>query len=132
MGALDRWPKEWWPHMSRLRYESRWLPIAGLALLIGLTIAVVIPFLVPVDRYRPLLIQYIEESTGRHLEIDHLRLYMLPTPHLEATNIRLANPSGFPQGDAVAIKTLRLRVAWRKLLLRKLDVTYITARSLSS
>ena len=114
-------------HMSRFRYESRWLRIAGLALLIGVTTALVIPFLVPVDRYRLLLIQFIEESTGRRLEIDHLRLYVLPTPHLEATNIRLTNPPGFPQGDAVAIKTLRLRIAMRKLFSRKLDVTYITA-----
>jgi AsmA-like protein len=114
--------------MRRFWYESRSLPIAGLALLIGLaSVLVIIPFLAPVDRYRPLLIRYIEENTGRRIEIGHLRLYVLPTLHLTATDVRLTNPPGFPRGDAVAIKTLHLGVAWMELLSRQLDVTYIGA-----
>lgn len=39
--------------MVRPWYRSRWLRIGGGLLLLGLIVAALIPFLVPVDRFRP-------------------------------------------------------------------------------
>ena len=66
--------------MSRFRYESRWLRIAGLALLTGVTTALVIPFLVPVDRYRLLLPLTGAEKGGAIVDFRHVEPAPEPIP----------------------------------------------------
>jgi hypothetical protein len=90
---------------------------------LGLIVAVGLPFLIPVDTFRPLLIQLIAANTGRNVQIDSLRLHLVPTVHLEATNVRVRNSQGFPQGNAIVVKTVNLDVGLLALLTRKLDVT---------
>ncbi len=111
--------------MARPWYGSKRLRIGGVVLLLVLTVALVIPFLVPVDRFRPLLVRLIETGTGREVQIGALRLYLVPTVHLRAVNVRVKNPQGFPRGDAIMLKSVDLGVAPRALLSRRLDVTYI-------
>ena len=97
-------------------------------LLLVLVAAVAIPFLVPADRFRPLLVRSIEGFTGRKVQIDALRLFLLPTVHLQAVNIRVKNPEGFPEGDVIVAKSVDLGIAPRALLSRRLVVTYITVK----
>ncbi len=47
---------------------------------------------------------------------------------LDATDVRLGNPAGFPKGDALVIKLLRLGIAVPPLFRRKIDVTSVAAR----
>jgi len=51
----------------------------------------------------------------------------VPSVHIHAVNVRVKNPQGFPQGDALVAKSVDLGIAPRALLSRQLDVTYITA-----
>ena len=83
------------------------------------------PFLVPVDRYRPLLEQFIHSSTGRDVHIGTLRLELWPRIHVHAADVRLGNPTGFPPGDAIAAASVDLGVNPRALLRRTLMITYI-------
>jgi hypothetical protein len=114
--------------MRRLWYKSKWLRAGGVVLLLVLVAAVVIPFLVPADRFRPLLVRSIESFTGRKVQIDALRLFLLPTVHLQAVNIRVKNREGFPDGDVIVAKAVDLGIAPRALLSRRLVVTYITIK----
>ncbi len=111
--------------MVRPWYRSTSVRIGGAILLLGLIVALAIPFLIPVDRFRPLLVRLIEASTGRQVQIGALRLHLLPMVHLQAVNIRLENPPGFPRGDAISVKSVDFGVAPRALLSRRLDVRYI-------
>lgn len=111
--------------MASPRYGSKWLRIGGVVLLLGLTVALAIPFLIPVDRFRPLLVRLIEADTGREVQIGALRLHLVPTVHIHAVNVRVKNPQGLPGGDAIIMKSVDLGVAPRALLSRRLDVTYI-------
>jgi uncharacterized protein involved in outer membrane biogenesis len=111
--------------MVRPWYRSTWVRIGGAILLLGMIVTLAIPFLIPVDRFRPLLVRLIEASTGRQVQIGALRLHLLPTVHLQALKIRLENPPGSPQGDAISVKSVDLGVAPRALLSRRLDVRYI-------
>jgi len=88
----------------------------------------VVPFLVPADRFRPLLVRSIEAFTGRRVQIDALRLYLLPTVHLQAVNIHVKNPEGFPAGDVIVVKVVDVGIAPRPLLSRRLVLTYITIK----
>ena len=106
-------------------YRSKWFRVGGVIVLLGLIVAAAAPFLVPVDRFRPLLIQIIEANTGREVQIDALRLHVLPRVRLQAVNVRVRNSQGFPQGDAIVVKSVDLDVGLRALLSRKLDVTSI-------
>jgi uncharacterized protein involved in outer membrane biogenesis len=113
--------------MARPWYRSTWVRIGGGVLLLGLIVALAVPFLIRVDRFRPQIVRAIEASTGRQVQIDALRLYLMPTVHIRAYNVRIKNPQGFPQGNAIVVKSLDLGVAPRALLSRRLDVTYIAA-----
>jgi len=106
-------------------YRSQWFRIGGIILLLGLIVAVALPVLIAVDRFKPLLIQLIETNTGRSVEIDSLKLHLVPTVHVEAVNVRVENSQGFPHGDAIIVQSVDLDVGLRALLSRKLDVTSI-------
>ncbi len=111
--------------MARPWYGSRWVRIGGVIVLLGLIVSVAIPFLIPVDRFRPLLVRLLADSTGRNVQIDVLKLYLVPTVHIRAVNVRMKNPQGFPPGDAIIVKSVDLGIAPRALLSRRLDVTHI-------
>lgn len=106
------------------RYGSPWLRIGSGVLLLGL-VALAVPFLIPVDRFRPLLVRLVETSTGREVEIDALRLHLIPTIRIRAVNIRVKQPDGFGTGDALTVRSVDFKVAPAALLARRLDVTDI-------
>jgi AsmA-like protein len=106
-------------------YRSRGVRVGGAIALLLLIVAGAIPFLVPVDRFRPVLVRLLEDSTGRTVGIDALRLYLVPTVHIRASNVRIRNPVGFPPGDTILARSIDLGLAPRALLGRKLDVTHI-------
>ncbi len=111
--------------MVRPWYRSRWFRIGGGLLLLGLIVAALIPFLVPVDRFRPLLARLIENATGRQVEIGALRLHLFPAVSVRAVNVRVKNPAGLPPGDTVTVRSIDIGVETRALLSRRLDVTSI-------
>jgi len=105
--------------------KSKWVRIASAAIFVLLLAALAAPFLIPVDQYRPLLVWAAETVTGRQIQIDSLKLYLLPTVRIRVVNFRMKNPSGFPAGDALVAKSIDLGIDPRALLSRRLDVTYI-------
>lgn len=114
--------------MARPWYGSKWLRIGGGGLLLVVLAAVAVSLLVPADRFRPLLVRFIEGNTGRRVQIDALRLYLLPTVRLRAVGIRLKNPEGLPAGDMMVVKSVDLGIAPRALLSRSLVVTSIAVK----
>lgn len=103
---------------------------AGAVLLFVVGAAAAAPFLIPMERYRPLLEQLIKSGTGRDVEIGALRLQLFPTVHIRAMNVRLRNPAGFPPGppgEAIAVRRVDLGIEPRALLFsRRLTVTFVS------
>ncbi|HTD46487.1 MAG TPA: AsmA family protein [bacterium] len=109
-------------------HRRTWARVGGVILLLGLTVALAVPFLVPVDRFRPLVVRQIEAATGYPIQIDALRLYLVPVVHIHAANVRIKNPPGRPRGDAAVVKSIDIGVAPRALLSRKVEITYIAVK----
>ncbi|MDQ7841606.1 MAG: AsmA family protein [bacterium] len=111
--------------MTKPWYRSKRFRIGGVVLLLVLVVAVALPLLVPADWFRPLLVQFIESCTGRRVQIDVLKLHLLPTVHLRVVNLRVKNPEGFVAGDMMIVKSVDLGVAPLALISRKMVVTYV-------
>jgi len=106
-------------------YRRRWARAGAAVLAAGLAAALAVPWLVPMDRFRPLVVQLLKGATGRDVRMDALRLYVLPSLHIHAQNVRVANPAGFPAGDALTVKALDVGVTLRGLWSRRIEVTRV-------
>jgi AsmA family/AsmA-like C-terminal region len=113
------------PPVARPWYRARWIRLTGVILLLLVLGAAAIPFLVPVDRARPLLVRLLSESTGRDVRVGVLRLYLVPTVHIHGGDLSLKNPQGFPPGDAMSVRSVDLGLVPRALLSRRLAVTHV-------
>jgi AsmA-like C-terminal region/AsmA family len=103
----------------------RWVLIGGAVLLVLVVGLLLVPLLVPVDRFRPLIVRLAEENTGRKVEIGALRLRLVPTIHLQVSNLHVKNPPGFPDGDTLVVKSLDVGTTLNSVLARRLDVTRV-------
>jgi hypothetical protein len=111
--------------MERLRLSSTSLRIVAAAVIVLALATLAVPFLIPVDSYRPLLVWAIESATGRQVQIDALKLSVLPTVHITIVNFSMKNPPGFPAGDALTATSIDLGIVPQALLARHLEITYI-------
>jgi hypothetical protein len=107
--------------MSRVR----WWMIGAAIVLAAVAAAAAVPFLVPVDRYRGYLEDYIRSATGRDVQIAALQLHLWPRPHVRALDVRLMNPSGFPAGPAVEAQAVNLGVDLRALVHRQFQIRWV-------
>ncbi len=113
----------------------------GLGILIVLVLfiiglAVAIPLLIDIDRYRPQVIAHIQEETGKPAEIGKLALTIFPTLSIRVDDFALGNPPGFPKGYLV--KTRRIYAVvdrgalWnRQVIIKSLELDEPVIRLLS-
>src|ERR1700736_1031312 len=73
------------------------LIVVGIAAILLLALIFVVPALINVDRYRPQASSYLQEKTGKQVEIGRLALTFFPvTIHID--HIGVKNPPIFPAG----------------------------------
>lgn len=70
-----------------------------IVVIVGL--AVVVPMLVDVNRYRPQVAKHLEEETGKPVQIGHLELQVFPRVAIRVDDFSMGNPRGFPSGTFV-------------------------------
>jgi uncharacterized protein involved in outer membrane biogenesis len=80
------------------------LLIALFVIIVGLAIA--IPLLLDVDRYRPAVAAHIQQETGKPAQIGRLALTILPQVSIRVDDFALGNPPGFPSGDFVKARRI--------------------------
>lgn len=106
---------------------SRRLRLAVVALItlaaILLVVAIVVPRMVNLDRYRPEVIANIERGTGRSVAIGRLSVSILPRLAVRADDIAIGNPSGFPEGHLLEVKRVYAEINLRRLLDREVEVS---------
>jgi hypothetical protein len=95
--------------------------IVLVVLLVG--IAVIIPLLINIDRYRPQVAARIREQTGKPVQIGRLSLSIFPSVSIRVDDFVLGNPEGFPNGQFVKARQILAVVDAGALWRRQVVIT---------
>jgi uncharacterized protein involved in outer membrane biogenesis len=97
------------------------LIVIGIAALLLLVLIFVGPALVRVDRYRPRVISYLQEKTGKQVEIGRLSLTFFPLSiHIDGFGVK--NPPIFPRGYIVQVARIDAELSVSALLHRQVVI----------
>src|ERR1700680_5150284 len=97
------------------------LIVVGIAAILLLALIFVVPALIQVDRYRSQVISYLEEKTGKHVEIGRLALTFFPvTIHIDQIGVK--NPPIFPAGYVIQVARIDAELNVGALLHRQVVV----------
>src|ERR1700720_3209808 len=97
------------------------LIIVGIAALLLLALIFVGPAFIKVDRYRPQVVSYLEEKTGKQVEIGRLALTFFPLSiHIDDFGVK--NPPIFPRGYVVQVARIDAELGLGALLHRQVVI----------
>ena len=97
------------------------LIVLGVAVTLLVALIFVIPALFNVDRYRPQVVAYLQEKTGKQVEIGHLALTLFPVAiHINDFGVR--NPPLFPSGYIVKVARIDAELSVAAVLHRQVVV----------
>ena len=97
------------------------LIVLGTGALLFLALIFVGPSLVRVDRYRPNVISFLQENTGKQVEIGKLALTFFPLS-IHIDNFGVKNPPIFPRGYVVQVARIDAELGLGALLHRQVVV----------
>jgi uncharacterized protein involved in outer membrane biogenesis len=97
------------------------LIVAGTAALLLFAFIVVGPYLINADRYRPQVISYLQEKTGKLVEVGRLRLTYFPLS-IQIDNFGVKNPPIFPPGYIVQVARIDAELSVGALLHRQVVI----------
>jgi AsmA protein len=88
--------------------------------------AAALPFLVDVNRYRPLIVAGVQEATGRTLTLGAISFTLLPAPGLRVGGpIVISDSAAYPGRSALTAESLSVRLGLLGLLRGRASVTSI-------
>ncbi len=97
------------------------LIVVGIAAVVLLALIFVVPALIRVDRYRPRVITYLQEKTGKQVEIGRLSLTFFPLCiHIDGFGVK--NPPLFPRGYIVQVARIDAELSVGALLHRQVYI----------
>jgi uncharacterized protein involved in outer membrane biogenesis len=100
------------------------LIIVGIAALLLLALVFVGPALIKVDQYRPQVIAFLQEKTGKQVEIGRLALTFFPLS-IHIDNFGVKNPPIFPRGYVVQVARIDAELSVGALLHRQVVIKSI-------
>src|SRR5690242_15631363 len=98
------------------------LIVAGTAATLIVALIVAVPALVNLDRYRPEVISYFEENTGKKVEIGRLSLTFFPSVTIHVENFGVKSPPLFPPSYIVKVGRADAVLDFWALLHRKVVI----------
>src|SRR6266478_6930887 len=97
------------------------LIVVAIAAIAFFALLFVLPALINVDRYRPQVISYLQEKTGKQVEIGRLALTFFPvTIHID--HIGVKNPPIFPSGYVAQVARIDAELSVGALLHRQVVI----------
>ena len=97
------------------------LIIVGIAALVLFALIFVLPALIKVDRYRPQVISFLQQNTGKQVEIGRLSLTFFPLS-IHIDNFGVKNPPIFPRGYVVQVARIDAELGLGALLRRQVVI----------
>src|ERR1700719_1867455 len=97
------------------------LILLGIAALLLFALVFLGPALIRVDRYRPQVISYLQQKTGKQVEIGRLSLTFFPLAvHMDDFGVK--NPPIFPRGYIVQVARIDADLSLAAFLQRKVVI----------
>ncbi|MGC9325465.1 MAG: AsmA family protein [Desulfomonilia bacterium] len=102
----------------------------GIGILIGICLVIILllPFLVDLDRFKETAISRAQEALGRDVDLDHIRLRVIPGLGAEITGIRIADNPSFSSEEFLSIEEFQVRLSLLSLLKREVTVTGVSLK----
>src|SRR4029077_8066701 len=97
------------------------LILVGITAIILLARIFVVPARINVDRYRAQLISYLQEETGKQVEIGRLALTFFPVT-IRIDHIGVKNPPIFPAGYVIQVARIDAELRFGALLHRQVVI----------
>ena len=90
----------------------KWLLITGGSVFgIFILLMFLLPALINVEKYRPLMEQKLSQALGRKVSLTgDVRLSAFPWAGLSFSGLRVANPDGFTEKDFLSVEDVDVRV----------------------
>src|SRR5215470_13554845 len=105
---------------TRKKIALRLLVIVGIVFAVLLLLAAVF---LNIDRYRPRIVSYFEEATGKKVEIERLALTLVPQPTIHISGFGVKSPPLFPPSYVLKVPQADATVDLRALLRGKVVIT---------
>jgi uncharacterized protein involved in outer membrane biogenesis len=89
-----------------------------------LVVAVVVPFFIDLNNYKPQITAAVKDNIGREMKIEGaINLSFLPSPSLEIHNVSLANAENGTHSDFLKLEKLQVKISLADLLRAKIQIT---------
>jgi AsmA protein len=107
-----------------MRKAIKWIAIIGGGLIVLIvTLLILVPLLVNLQKYKPAIEKRVTEATGRPCIIGgDLRLSLFPWIGLAFSDLHLGNPPGFAEKDLLDVKSFDVKVRLIPLLSKDIQV----------
>jgi AsmA protein len=102
----------------------KWIvSIIGVLVLLALLAVVIVPSVIDVEKYKPMIEDTVAEAIGRSFTLGGpLKPSVFPWIGLQLSDLHVGNPPGFKEKDFVFVKSFEVRVKLLPLLTRKVEV----------
>jgi AsmA protein len=108
---------------------KRTLRIVAIVVVVLIVLVVIVPFLIPVDKFRPTIEEKASQALGRKVELGNLSLSLI-SGSLSAESISIGDDPKFGSSPFLTAKSLKVGVEIMPLIFSKtLNVTGITIES---
>ncbi len=97
------------------------LIVGGIAAILLLAFIFVVPIFIDMDRYRSQVISYLQEKTGKQVEIGRLSLTFFPVT-IRVDRIGVKNPPIFPAGYVIQVARIDAELSVAALLHRQVVI----------
>jgi uncharacterized protein involved in outer membrane biogenesis len=103
---------------------KRFITVIILLCVLSVAVLVVVPSFVDWNAYRGELSALLGRTAGRQVSIDgDLEMALLPSPHLNASDVRIANIEGASDSDMARVGEIRMQIAAGPLFGGRIAVT---------
>jgi AsmA protein len=105
---------------------NRTLRIVGIIIVVVIILVVIVPFLIPVNKFRPTIEEKASQALGRQVQLGDLSLSLL-SGSLAASNLSIADDPKFSSSPFLTAKSLKVGIEILPLIFSKtLNVTGVT------
>jgi AsmA protein len=102
----------------------KWLGILACIFIIIIVAAIIIlPKVIDVQKYKPVIEQKVVEATGRKFTLgDEINFSVFPWVGVKVTDVRFGNPDGYGEEFMISVKNFEVRLKVIPLLSKKIEI----------